>query len=65
MAEVTGQRSRELVSYRLKRINGEDYARYKLIARATYLPKGRLVVATTYLRFAPVRRLGSARECKG
>jgi hypothetical protein len=33
-------------------MNGEDYARYQLIARATYLPKGYLVAAATYLRFA-------------
>ena len=30
-------------------MNGEDWARYQLIARATYLPKGYLVAAATYL----------------
>jgi len=37
-----------------------DYARYQLIARAIHLPKGYLVAAATYLRFATVRRLGCA-----
>ena len=41
-------------------INGKDRPRYQLIARATYLPKGYLVAAATYLRFATVRRLGCA-----
>jgi hypothetical protein len=31
-------------------MNGEDYAWYQLIARATYLPKGHLVAIATYLR---------------
>ena len=35
-------------------INGKDRPRYKLIARATYLPKDYLVAAATYLRFATV-----------
>jgi hypothetical protein len=35
-------------------MNGEDYTRYQLIARATYLPKGYLVAAATYLRCATV-----------
>ena len=29
--------SGDILSHRLKRMNGEDYARYQLIARATYL----------------------------
>jgi hypothetical protein len=33
---------------------GSDYARHQLIARATYLPKGYLVAAATYLRCATV-----------
>jgi hypothetical protein len=37
-------------------MNGEDWARYQLIAKATYLPKGYLVAAATYLRFAPVHQ---------
>ena len=35
-------------------MNSADCARYQLIARATNLPKGHLVAAATYLRFAPV-----------
>jgi len=31
-------------------MNDEDYVRYQLIARATYLPRGYLVAAATYLR---------------
>ena len=41
-------------SHRLKRINGKECVRYQLIARATYLPKGHLVAAATYLRCAAV-----------
>jgi hypothetical protein len=35
-------------------MNGEDYAWYQLVALATYLPKGYLVAAATYLRCATV-----------
>ena len=41
-------------SHRLKRINGEECARYQLIARATYVPESYLVAAATYLRCAAV-----------
>jgi len=37
MSEAKDQ---EIFSHRWKKMNGEDYARYQLIARATYLPKG-------------------------
>jgi hypothetical protein len=41
-----------------RRLSGLVLAKARLVALATYLPKGYLVAAATYLRFAPVQRLG-------
>ena len=45
--------AKEVFRHRLTRMES-DCARYQLIARATYLPKGYLVAAATYLRCATV-----------
>ena len=57
--------AKEVFRHRLRKIKGEDYARYQLIARAIYLPKGYLTKPRFRLRFgsqcSAVRRQWSAK----
>jgi hypothetical protein len=47
-SDIRRRQSEEFFSHGLTRI-ASDYARYQLVALATYLPKGYLVAAATYL----------------